>query len=266
MSISPLAVSGAFLFGLCVGSFLNVCIWRLPAGQQVIRGRSRCMVCAKTIRWYDNIPLLSFLLLRGRCRNCGSRIAWTYPFVELATGVLLAGIVARFGLTPIAAVYGWLGAVLILLSMVDLREMILPDELTLTGLPVAFVLSYFFPALHGMESGWGGLWAGFLGALAGAGVLWGVGAVGSALFRREAMGLGDVKLMALVGAVIGWPQVLLVNLLLAPLIGSAAGIWVRMRYRLSVIPYGPFLSLGTLLAIFWGDAILAWYMKFWTGA
>ena len=254
-----LAVFLVFLVGLCVGSFLNVCIWRIPAGEQVIRGRSRCMTCAKTLRWYDNIPIVSYLQLRGNCRYCGSRISPMYPIVELLTGLLWAGLVAHFGFGPVTYVYALLGAALILVSVVDLREMILPDEITLPGLTLAFILCFFIPALHGLESQWGSLWAGALGAFSGAGFLWVIGVIGKLLFKREAMGLGDVKLMAMVGAVIGWPSVLLVNMILAPLFGALVGFGVKLRYNISLIPYGPFLSIGTVVAIFWGKGLLEWY-------
>jgi len=274
MSISTLAVSAVFLFGLMVGSFLNVCIWRMPADEQVVKGRSHCRSCGRQIAWYDNIPLLSFALLGGKCRRCKVRISWNYPFVELMTGLLFAGMAARFGWSTPALVYAVLGAALILVSMIDLREMILPDEITLPGLSLGVVVSFFVPELHETAARWGGLLSGVAGALVGSGVIYGVGAAGTILFRRklksigeeEAMGFGDVKLMAMVGAVIGVWKVLLVNLVLAPVLGAVVGLALKMRTGRDIIPFGPFLALGTLIAIFWGDSIIAWYRNLLIGA
>ncbi|MBI3323830.1 MAG: prepilin peptidase [Candidatus Omnitrophica bacterium] len=260
MAITPLLVSAVFLFGLLVGSFLNVCIWRLPSGEQIVVGRSHCRHCRREIVWYDNIPLLSFILLGGRCRQCRERIEWSYPGVELLTGLLLAAVLVRFGWTPLAAVYGLLGALLILLAFIDGRELILPDEITLPGVSLGAVLSYFLPQMHGVSNSWAGLWASAVGALAGSGVVWVIGVLGTWFFKREAMGFGDVKLMAMVGAFIGWKQVLLVNFILAPFLGAAIGLILKFKYGRDVIPYGPFLGLGTLAAIFFGADLIGWYM------
>ena len=251
----------AFVFGLMVGSFLNVRIWRLPAEEQVVQGRSHCRSCGKTIPWHDNIPLVSFARLKGRCRFCQAKIPWSYPLVELATGLLFAGTVLRFGQSPLVWAYGILGGALIALSVIDWKEMILPDEITLPGISLGVILSFYLPQLHGESVRWSGLWAGVVGALAGAGTLWVVGEVGKWMFRREAMGLGDVKLMAMVGAFIGLWKVLLVNLILAPVVGAVVGLVLKYRYGRNLIPFGPFLGMGTLAAIFWGDAILSWYGK-----
>ncbi len=260
MGISPLAISAVFLFGLAVGSFLNVCIWRLPAQEQIVKGRSHCRSCGGTIRWYDNIPLVSFALLKGRCRHCGAGISWSYPFVELATGILLAGVAWRFQLTALALVYALFGAALIVLAMVDLREMILPDEITLPGISIGVILSFYVPELHGAAGRWEGLIASVAGALAGAGTVWGIGVIGKWIFRKEAMGFGDVKLMAMVGSLIGTGKVLLVNFILAPVVGAVVGVILKVRYRKDLIPYGPFLALGTLAAVFWGNEMIRWYL------
>ncbi len=266
MSITPVSGSLVFIVGLCVGSFLNVCVWRLPAEEQVVKGRSICRSCRHEIPWYDNIPLISFTLLRGECRFCKAKISWLYPFVELVTGLLFVGVAIRFGFTAQAAVYAALGASLILISVVDAREMIIPDEVTKPGLWVGIVLSFLVPFLHRTGNRWEGLLAGLLGAAVGAGFVYGIGVAGRVIFHRklkaigeeEAMGFGDVKLMGMVGALIGWQKVLLVNLFFAPLLGTVVGIISKLRYHKDLIPYGPFLSLGTLLVIFWGDQVLEW--------
>ena len=274
MIVSPLELAGVFIFGLMVGSFLNVCIWRLPAGEQIVKGRSHCRKCGKPIAWYDNVPLLSWVLLGGRCRRCKARISWTYPFVELAAGLLFAGILARFGWTAVAAVYAVLAAALLALSVIDLREMILPDEITLPGIAAGLIASFLEPKLHGASGRWQGLLSGVIGALVGAGVIYLIGAAGTKLFRRklkaigeeEAMGFGDVKLMAMVGAFIGVWKGLLVTLVLAPLSGAVIGLALKMKTGKEIIPFGPFLAAAALAAVFWGDAMIAWYRGLLTGA
>lgn len=267
MTISLPAASLVFALGLCVGSFLNVCIWRLPAGEQVVRGRSRCRSCGKTIRWYDNLPVLSFLALKGRCRFCRAPIARSYPVVELAAAGLLTAVFARFGFTAAGAVYGLLAMGLIVLAAIDWREMVLPDELTLPGLSLGVILSFYVPQLHGSAGGWAGLREGVIGALTGAGVIAAIRAAGTLAFRRklkalgerQAMGFGDVKLMAMIGAFIGWKEALLVNLLLAPVLGSAVGVALKLKTGKEIVPYGPFLAAGALISVFWGKTFLRWY-------
>ncbi|MBI3333359.1 MAG: prepilin peptidase [Candidatus Omnitrophica bacterium] len=273
MNISGLIEPLVFVFGLMVGSFLNVCIWRLPAQEQVVRGRSRCRACQAVIAWHDNIPLLSFARLRGRCRRCGARISWLYPAVELAAGLLFLGCLRRFGPTMSAMIYGSLGASLLLVSVVDAREMIIPDEVTLPGIRLGLIVSSFFPALHGASRWWEGLGRSLLGLAAGGGLILGMGLLGRWMFRRklkaigeeEAVGGGDVKLMAMVGSVIGAPKTLLIVLFLAPFLGSVVGIGMKLRSGRELIPYGPFLALGTVAAIFWGDSIVAWYRSLVVG-
>jgi len=266
MGISPAVLSAAFVVGLMVGSFLNVCIWRIPAEEQVARGRSHCRSCRKEIAWYDNVPLVSFALLGGRCRHCKARISWQYPAVELATGLLFAALVVQFGVSGRSAAYAVLGSALILLAVIDLREMFLPDEITLPGISVSVVFSYFLPELHGAAGRWGGLWASALGVLGGASVVWLIRAIGTFLLRKEAMGLGDVKLMAMVGGFLGLWKTLLVILFLGPILGSCVGLALIVRkgykaVRMTPMPYGPMLALGTLVALFWGDSMIGWYLK-----
>ncbi len=251
-----------FVFGLLVGSFLNVCIWRLPAEEQVVKGRSHCRGCGQLIAWYDNVPVVSFTLLGGRCRRCKAKISWVYPAVELATGLFFLLVLSRFGLTARGGVFGVLMAALIVLTVIDIKEMILPDEITLPGLALGLLLSFAVPSLHGVTGRWEGLLNGFWGVLAGGGFLWLIGTVGSWVFKKEAMGGGDVKMMAMVGALIGWQKVLLVNLILAPMVGSVIGVVLKYRFGRDLIPYGPFLSLGTVTAVFYGDEIIRWYFSF----
>lgn len=262
MTVVPELYTAALIFilGLTVGSFLNVCIWRLPREEQVVKGRSRCPKCSRVIRWHENIPLLSFMLLRGKCRGCKASISWTYPLVELTNGLLYGVLFWHFGLTWVSAVYMALASSLIVLSVIDWREMILPDEMTLPGIIAGLALSGLFPELHGgVTLSQGLVWAVY-GLLAGGGTLWLAGIVGTWIFKKEAMGGGDIKLMAMVGAFIGPWNALLVNFFLAPVMGAVFGISARIRHKQELIPYGPFLALGTGIAIIWGDRIVAWYL------
>lgn len=251
-------VAAAFVVGLFVGSFLNVCIWRLPREEQVVRGRSRCPACRRTIAWHDNIPVVSFMLLRGRCRACGIRISWRYPLVELITGVAIAATAARWGLTVPGCVYAVLTCALITASFIDASEQIIPDVITLPGVALAVAASVAWPSLHQASGHPEALGLSLLGALAGGGSIWGMGALGQWCFKKEAMGGGDVKLMALLGALLGWQRILLV-FFLAPILGSVVGLPMKLRHGDELIPYGPFLSVAALVALWWGDGMIAWY-------
>lgn len=254
-----MAVVIAGLLGLVVGSFLNVCIWRLPREEQVVRGRSHCPACGAVIRWYDNIPVLSFLRLGGRCRACRGRISWRYPAVEVLTALALAAIVGRWGVTGPGVTYAVLCCALIVVSFIDAAEQIIPDVITLPGLALGIAASAAWPALHGTAGRMAAVQASVVGALVGGGAIYLMGLVGGWLFKKEAMGLGDVKLMAMLGALLGGPRILF-TFLLAPIFGSLVGLPLRWRYRMELIPYGPFLSLAAVLALWWGDAIIGWYV------
>ena len=259
-----------FIFGLMVGSFLNVCIWRLPEEEQVIRGRSHCRFCSRTIRWYDNIPLISFIILRGRCRHCRAVISWQYPLVELSTALLFLAVAHQFGFTAKAFVYALLGAALLLVAVIDAREMIIPTEVTGPGLIAGIGLSFLFPQIQGTSHRWAALGASILGIVAGGGFLWVTAKLGGWVFREklksigeeEAMGQGDIWLMAMAGSFLGWGKVLMVNLFLAPFLGSLIGVIVKYKTRKDLIPYGPFLVAGTIIALFWGDVIIHGYQSF----
>src|SRR3989338_2077522 len=247
-----------FVLGLFVGSFLNVCIWRLPREEQVVRGRSHCPACGVTIRWYDNIPLASFVLLGRRCRQCRAPISWRYPAVELLTGLAPAAAVGRWGMTGPALVYGALLCGLIVTSFIDAREQIIPDGITLPGTALGVLASVVWPALHGRQSHWGGLGPSVLGAVVGGGATYLMGLLGQWMFKKEAMGGGDVKLMAMLGAVLGWQRVL-VTFLIAPILGSLVGVPLRILKGVDLIPYGPFLAVAAAIALWWGRPIVAWY-------
>jgi len=246
----------AFLFGAVVGSFLNVCIYRLPKEESIVAPRSRCPACQSPIHALDNIPLLSFALLRGRCRACGASIPWRYPLVEALTGILFALTVVRFGVTLQAAVLLTFLAGLIVISFIDLDHQIIPNVITLPGIPLGLLTGLLFrdpPLLDRL-----------IGALAGAGFLYLVLFYGGVLYGQEAMGEGDLNLIAMVGAFLGWKAVI-VTILVGCLVGSVLGlslIALRRLGRHQHIPFGPFLSLGAVVALFWGDRLIAWYLGF----
>jgi leader peptidase (prepilin peptidase)/N-methyltransferase len=242
----------AFLFGAIVGSFLNVCIHRLPRGESVVTPSSRCPGCGTPIRAWDNIPLLSFLILRGRCRDCGQPISWRYPLVEGLTGLLFALTVLRFGLTALTASLLCLVSALVVVAFVDLDHQIIPNAITLPGIPLGL--------LAGLVGG-PPILDRILGVLTGAGFLYLVLLYGSALYGQDAMGEGDLNLMALVGAFLGWRAVV-ITLLVGCLSGSLIGltlIALRQLGRREHIPFGPFLVLGALVSLYWGDTLVAWY-------
>jgi leader peptidase (prepilin peptidase)/N-methyltransferase len=241
-------------FGLVVGSFLNVVIHRLPKEQSVVTPGSRCPVCLTPIRPWDNIPVLSFLILRGRCRACGHPISWRYPAVEVLTALLFAGTVHRFGVAPMTAVLLAFLAGLVVVSFIDLDHHIIPNVVTLPGIPLGLVAGALLDAPPLLDR--------LLGTLAGAGFLYLVLFYGSVFYGQDAMGEGDLNLIALIGAFLGWRGVI-VTILVGCLVGSAVGlslIALRRIGRRQHIPFGPFLSLGAVVALFWGEALVRWYV------
>ncbi len=242
------AAALAWLVGLAVGSFLNVVITRLPLGESPLRGRSRCPACGTALAWRDNLPLVSFVLLRGRCRDCGAAISWRYPAVELLSSFLGLGLWLKFPYSPLLLAYAPFTAALIALACLDLEHFWLPDCITLplTALGVAF--SLVLPHLTLLESG--------AGVLAGAGFFAAVAWTYRRLTGREGLGWGDVKLLALIGAYLGVAALPWV-VLLSALLGGVAGLALLGRGqagRLTPIPYGPFLGLAALIYLFLEDS------------
>lgn len=249
----------AFVFGTVVGSFLNVCIARIPAGKSVVYPPSACPQCGARIRPWDNVPLLSFLWLRGRCRDCGTPISWRYPLVEVLTGALFATNLWMFGLTPWAAVACAFTAALVVISFIDLDHQIIPDVISLPGVVVGLVLAV---------PGWGpSLVERILGMLLGGGLLWAVAVLYEWARNREGMGGGDIKLLAMIGAFLGWRGVL-VTLLVGSLLGASVGglrIALRRAEAGVPIPFGPFLAVGAIVALYWGDQLISWYIDLAAG-
>jgi leader peptidase (prepilin peptidase)/N-methyltransferase len=245
----------AFLFGAVVGSFLNVCIYRLPKEESIVAPRSRCPACQSPIRAVDNIPLVSFALLRGRCRACRHPISWRYPLVEALTALLFALTLARFGVTLKSAFLLIFLCGLVVVSFIDLDHQIIPNAITLPGIPLGLLAGLVVrepPLLDRL-----------VGTLAGAGFLYLMLFYGGVLYGQEAMGEGDLNLIALVGAFLGWKAVL-VTILVACLVGSAVGlglIFLKHLSRRQHIPFGPFLSLGAVVGLFWGEWLIGWYLR-----
>ena len=242
-----------FVIGLVIGSFSNVCIYRIPRSESIIRPGSHCPQCSKPIPFYDNIPVISYILLKGKCRYCGQPIPLQYPIVELATGLFYLALYLFYGLQLIAIVYMILCTLLIIISFIDLKERIIPDVLSLPFIVIGFILRFFLKSLSPVDS--------LLGILAGGGSLLIIAIAGTYLFKKEAMGGGDIKLAAMIGAFLGW-QLTLLSLFLGFFLGSIIGVIVLIinKGKSDIVPFGPFIALGTMLSIFWGQAIIHWYL------
>lgn len=273
--------SFAFVFGSCVASFLNVCIWRLPREESVVRPGSHCPNCNAPIRWYQNIPILSWLALRGRCAHCRKPISVRYVAVELLGGVLFLfaylqwavpfflggppplGMVPRESLAALPA--GWLiVAGLILGSFIDLDHFYLPDRVTIGGMVLGVPASFLVPELQGARTGLAALGWSVSGMAFGFFFLWGIGRLFTKLMKKDAMGFGDVKLLGAVGAFFG-PWAVLFTIVVSSLAGSVAGLALILRGKArlgggTAVPYGPFIAIGTLCWMFWGPALLDWYL------
>lgn len=240
-------LSGAL--GLALGSFLNVLIVRLPAEESVLRPGSRCRSCGAPVRWVHNLPVVAWLLLRGRCASCGARIGWLYPVVELATAAVWIGHAAAWGATPRALSGAVLLTLLLAIAIIDARHFLIPDELSLGGLAIGFLLSILPGPPSVPESA--------IGSIVGVGLLWIVAIAGSAAFGREAMGGGDIKLMAMLGAFLGWQGALL-TIFLGALLGTLVFLPIAWRSD-RLVPFGVFLALGAVADFYFGDALLTWY-------
>ncbi|MFH1045854.1 MAG: prepilin peptidase [Candidatus Omnitrophota bacterium] len=248
-----------FCLGSAIGSFLNVCIYRMPRKESIVHPASHCPGCKHALRWYDNIPLISYLLLRGCCRDCRIKISPRYFVVELITALLFLLLFKLHGLTPQFLIYCVFYSALIVASFIDIAIREIPDEITLSGIVIGLLLSLLVPALQGTPQHLLALGRASLGMIVGGGSIFLTGLIGDAIFKKETMGGGDVKLLAMVGAFIGWKLVLL-TFFLAPFFGAIFGIILKIKKGESFIPYGPFLSLATLLTMVWGELILGWLL------
>ncbi|MGH7533738.1 MAG: prepilin peptidase, partial [Gemmatimonadales bacterium] len=231
------------LLGAVFGSFLNVCILRLPAEESVVRPPSRCPKCGYGLRWDDNIPMLSWLLLRGKCRKCSAPISIQYPLIELATACIWAAFAWRGGVSLEALRGATFFTILLGIAMTDAREYIIPDEFSIGGLIIGL-------ALH-LPDGFGGIGGSILGAVVGFGLLWGVAFVGKKVFKEDAMGGGDVKMMAMVGAFTGWAGVLL-TIFLGSVLGVLIFVPPAIVGKKKLVPFGVFLALGAATTYLFG--------------
>ena len=248
-----------FIFCLLAGSFLNVCIYRLPRNESLVFPASHCPLCGSAIRPWHNIPVVSYLLLRGRCRSCAAPISARYPLVELTTALLGLALYLRFGLTFPFFVLALLCGALVVVTFIDLEHQIIPDEISLTGIVIGFACSFFIPRLGWLNS--------LLGILAGGGSLYLVAWAYHLFTGKEGMGGGDIKLLAMLGAFFGWKAIPLI-IFISSLTGSVIGITLMLTKKQDgklAIPFGPFLVIGTLVHIFFGRQLVDWYLNLVAG-
>lgn len=248
-----------FILGSIVGSFLNVCIVRMPQEKSIMFPGSHCVHCQKLILWYDNIPLISYFLLMGKCRFCHKKISIRYWIVELITAVSFVFFYGFFGWNWVLTPYLVFHCALIVATFVDLEHRIIPDEISIGGMILGLIFSFLMPQLHNTSSHLLALGKSLLGVLIGGGSIYAMGLLGDFLFKKESMGGGDVKLLAMVGSFLGWPMALL-TFFIAPFFGAVFGIIVKLRTKESTIPYGPFLALGALISLFWGKDLIRWIL------
>ena len=268
-----------FLLGACIGSFLNVCIYRIPREVSVVHPRSHCPGCGALIAWYDNIPIFSYLALGAKCRRCDIHISCRYILVEALVGVLFLLVWLMYGIYRFPdtggywmlmdariPVYWLIISGLTLGTFVDFEHFIIPDRVSLGGMVAGLVLSPLVPSLHEAATAWGGFKAAVLGGVVGFGSLYLVGVLGKAIFKKDAMGMGDIKLLGGIGALLGW-QAVLFTIFCSSFAGSLVGLGLvfsgnkKMQSR---IPYGPYIALGAVLWLLWGqdwwNAYLLWVM------
>jgi leader peptidase (prepilin peptidase)/N-methyltransferase len=260
----PVLVIGAVLVGLCFGSFLNVCILRLPRDQSLLHPRSTCPSCKQPIAWRDNIPLFSWLYLRGKCRWCHKPISKQYPLIEALVGVLFGVSLVVYGVSLHAVGAALFGTLLLGIAITDARHYIIPDEFTWGGLVIGLLLSLDGGvSFHLTQRIPPGFLDALLGAVVGFVLLWLVGLVGSWVFKEEAMGGGDVKMMAMVGSFVGWRGVLL-TVFAGAALGSLIFVPLSLKKK-RLVPFGVFLAVGAAVAFVFGDYIYEWYGHFLKG-
>lgn len=244
----------AGLVGLCIGSFLNVVIYRLPQARSIVSPGSACPHCGHLVRWHDNIPLFGWLWLKGRCRDCQKPLGFQYPIVELFGAIAAIAALWKFGLTLAGGVYFTFLCLLIIITFIDLAHQIIPDRITLPAMVLALLVAPFLPDFSLIQS--------LLGLVAGGGLLWAIAAIYSRLAGVEGIGGGDIKLMGLVGALTGWPGALF-TLFGGAVLGAVVGVGllaVKGKNMRTAIPFGPFLSIAAIIYLFFGNTIVNWYL------
>ena len=245
-----------FIFGLCIGSFLNVCIYRLPQSKSIVRPRSMCPNCGALIRFYDNIPILSYIALKGKCRQCSASIALRYPFVELISAGFALAVYLKYGIGFEALIYYAFIATLLVITFIDIDHQIIPDVITLPGIPIFLAASFALNQITWVES--------ILGILVGGASLFLVAWLYHLLTKKEGMGGGDIKFLAMIGAVVGWKGVLF-TIFVASAVGTLAGLLIMLKTRKTTmklaVPFGPFLATGAITYILCGPQLINWYFN-----
>ncbi len=262
----------AFLLGAMVGSFLNVCVHRWPKGLSIISPRSRCPSCETPLTWLDNIPILSWLFLGARCRHCGAVISWQYPVVEALTATLFLAVFWRFGVSDATPIYMAMAAALVLVTFVDLTDWTIPNEVTMPGIPLGIVCSLYVmfnpeSALR-IEAVYEDVFHALIGAAVGGGSLFLVDRLSLILLGKRGMGMGDVKLLAMLGAFFGWKGVIFI-FMVAAVAGSVVGIAFILAQKIRgeeeiehYLPFGPYLSLGGVVMMLVGEPVFEYYHAF----
>lgn len=262
-----LEASFFFVYGAILGSFFNVLIYRIPAGLSIISPGSRCPNCKRPVKSIENIPILSWLFLKGKCAGCGIKISIQYPLIELVTGLFSLTIwymlfnpliITDKPLLSYGVDFFMLLTLLILIpiSIIDIRHYIIPDSITLGGLVISVLLSFIPGFLTPLES--------LIGLLVGGGILYGIGIIGELILKKEAMGGGDIKLMAFIGALWGW-KVATTSIVLGAFLGAFIGLFlmaIKKNNSENMLPFGPFLALGVVCSVFWGNQIIYFYLNF----
>lgn len=241
-----------FIVGLAFGSFANVCIYRLPKGKSIIYPGSFCPNCKKSIKWYDNIPLLSYIILKGKCRYCKEAISPRYFIVELLTGILFFLIYKKFGFSPSFYIYLLFVLSLIIVGFIDIDTFLISDIIVIPGIFLGLFFSFLFPEINNMNTKLESFLYSFLGTLLGAGVLIFLAIFGKIAFKKEAMGGGDIKLLAMIGSFLGWKSIFL-SLFFASIFGTLISLILILLKKIKMedyVPFGPYLGLGAVITIF----------------
>lgn len=244
-----------FFVGSCLGSFYNVIIYRLPAGESIVHPRSKCPHCGVSIAAYDNIPILSYLILRGRCRSCGGKISFRYPLVEALTGSMAWFLFTRFGWSLQFGIEFFFVSLLILITFIDLATYLIPDVLSLPGVVLGFALSFVSVRVTWLDS--------LMGILLGGGFFYLVAVVYERVRQKEGLGGGDIKMLGMIGAFIGWPGAVF-TVLTASVAGALVGTFLMWKNRKglgTMLPFGPFLAFGACLYLMVGGAFFSWYIE-----
>jgi leader peptidase (prepilin peptidase)/N-methyltransferase len=253
MSFHEISILFSFIFGLVFGSFLNVCIYRIPLKKSLITPPSSCPHCGERVRFYDNIPVISYLVLLGKCRHCRERIPVRYPLVELITGLLSLSLFIRYGINVYSVFIFLFSASLLVITFIDLQHQIIPDVISLPGIVVGLAVSFLPGHVTWLDS--------LIGIIAGGGGLYLVAIIFEWLTGKEGMGGGDVKLLAMIGSWMGWmalPFIILFSSLVGTILGGGALLLSRRGLQ-ARIPFGPFLALGALAYLFFGKELISWY-------